>query len=128
MKNQCGFEEYRDPPHTARMQQFVRRLWSSCAAFKRAHTRAGIDLRAAVAEADGMRRRVQALVRTAARMQQHGDEASGRLSATEAALERAVSEEERLRAAVEEEARLRAAAEEEARQLRAAAEEEEVSA
>ena len=75
-----------------------------------------------------MRRRVQALVRTAARMQQHGDEASGRLSATEAALERAVSEEERLRAAVEEEARLRAAAEEEARQLRAAAEEEEVSA
>ena len=59
-----------------------------------------------------MRRRVQELVRTAARMQQHGDEASGRLSATELALERAVSEEERLRSAVEE-ARLRAAAEEE---------------
>ena len=128
--------EYHDPPHTRRMQKFVAGLWSTCAASNRARVRGGVELRAAVAEAQGLRRRYLTLVRDTRQQ----DEAARRRATAEEIDRRRTTDEEaaRRRATTAEAARLRAAVAEleaekarlrdaEAR-LRAAAEEEEVRA
>ena len=102
MQMRCGFEEDHDPPNTARMQKFVASLWSTCAANNRARIRAGVELRAAVAEVEDLRRRLQRL--------QEESEACRRAAAEEAARHRATYE-DRIRAATEAvAARLRAVA------------------